>query len=1401
MVEDAGRVPKVDASTPPSASGVDAFPVVGVGASAGGLEAFTDLLSALPARVGVALLVVQHLDPKQQSRLVDILARSSKMPVVEAARGALLEPDHVYVMPPNTTMKVKQGAITLQQRPKPPARVLPIDLLFRSLADEYGSLAVGVVLSGTGTDGVLGLGAIRDAGGLAYAEDPATAEYDGMPKSAIESGVVDAALDVSGIAQQLVRLGTEAQSGKGGADLATAKVDVDDAALGSILDLVHDTTGLDLSSYRKTTLLRRISRRMLFEGSESMQSYLETLRNDPAKVEALYRDVLVNMTRFFRDPAVLDALKQQVFPRILKRKESEEPFRIWVPGCSKGQEAYSIAMTLVEFLENADSSVEIQMFASDVNELDVEFARSGVYPHGIASEISPERLVRFFVQVPGGYQIARSIREMCVFATHDVTKDPPFSKLDLVSLRNVLIYMERSLQEQVIQTLHYALEPGGYLLLGSSETVGTQTFLFDVVDKKNRIYLRKPGARRPLSGIVSSAGRVGFTGRARQGRGAPEFDVFEEAEKVVRGSYQPTGVLLTADLDILQFRGDMGPYLAPAEGPPELRVSRLVAPGLSWAVESAAREAGSEQAAALRHAALTLADGGRREIDIEAVPIVAPSGEHYFLVLFRDRAEGRSGLTPEPEPGDQMGSEAREAPALMRELDETRRQLEAVVSERESANADLRAVNEKYQSSNEELRTINEEFQTAQEELQSTNEELTTLNDELRNRNAELGHLADDLTNVIDGVEIPILILAPDLTIRRFAPQAGVIANIVPADVGRPLTDLNLKVDVPDISTLADRVLEQGAPTQADVRGDDGRWHSMRIRPYRTTEGDIDGVVIAFIDIDGLRRSTESSEAARQHAEAVLQTVRQPFLALDADLSVVEANDAYYAVFNASPSDTIGRSLYELGQGQWDAPALRGGLDRVVSSGEEIADLEIDQEFAALGRRIMRLDARRVKEAADALVVLLAIEDVTVATRRQHLTLALNDISMTVASTMDLDQVLERVLRESSEALGAFSAALLGKQGSAWVVKGAHGLAEGIIGTLIDGVDFPVDVDSLHARRPVLLADAADDASFRSALGVDSEDRAAVLVPIVFRDETIGALSFHFHRAELIFTEAEEEFGRRLGSIMALAVESASLYAEQREIADTLQSALLTLPTSIPRVDFGYLYRSATKAAAVGGDFYDLFELDGGRVGVLIGDVSGKGVRAATLTALVKNTIRAFSYSNASPAAVMKMTNEVVLKATPASVFVTVLFCVLDTASGSLVYCSAGHTTGLIRRVGGAVELLEVGSALVGAFETLEFRDGEASIEKGDVLVVYTDGVTEAKNSARELFGEERVIEFIRTLKVSRPKSVPKAIFKEVLEHADGNLSDDVAIVALTRKGSAPRAAGTKSRVPRAAGI
>ena len=1189
--------------------GLDSCRIVAIGASAGGLDAFTRLLEALPAHIGMALVLTQHLDPTHTSHLSEILSRESKIPVTEVVDGVHIESDHVYVIPAKAALTVSGGFLHLGSLNAAGPAGLPIDGFFASVVRECGEGSVGVILSGTGTDGTMGLAAIKRAGGLTFVQDPETAQYDGMPRSALDAGVVDSALTPEDLAEVLIRIGANdyvKRSDHAGAD---------EASLMRIIDLMRASTGLDLSGYRRSTLDRRISRRMLLTGVGVMSDYLTFLGRDAAEIKALYRDVLVNVTEFFRDSGVLEAIKDQSFPEISRSLPTGEALRVWVPGCSRGQEAYSIAILIAEFFDEPVLG-NAQVFATDVNAADIEIARVGVYPESIETEVSPERLARFFTRVPGGYRVDQVIRDMCVFAVHDVVQDPPFSKIDLVSFRNVLIYMERPLQERVFQVLHYALKPRGFLILGTAEAAATDSALFTLVDKRSRIYSRTAG-----------------------------------------------------------------PSALPVVG------SRRSGP--------------------------------------EAYPTLA----------------AQAGVL-ENAPTSEL----------------------------------------------EDLRTVNEEFQTAQEELQSTNEELTTLNDELRARNAELVALTDDLTNVLEGAEIPMLILDSQLRIRRFTPQSDAVVSILPADVGRPITDFRLKVAAPDLVGAVQHVLREGQPSQTEVQDAGGRWYSMRIRPYHTKAGGFDGVVVAFFDVDALKKlaqaarlSADAAQAAKKHAEAVVETVRDALLTIGKDLCVVGANQAFYRMFATTAEQTIGLSIGELGNGQWNIPDLMSNLTRIVREGGKLSGLNVDHDFERIGPKSMVLDASIVHEESQELTVLLAVHDVTELKQEQRLGDALLKISLAVSSTLELTAVLPQVVRESTRALRAQSGVILLLGGAQWSIAGAYGFArKRISAEPLELASLAISLAAVEQRAPLFVPDVSADDRFAATMEARWKARTVLVTPMFVGDTVVGSIGFHYHDEGHSLTDAESSFAKRMGALLALAFENARRHAIERKIAATLQQALLTTPRRIPGVDFGYLYRSATEAAVVGGDFYDLIELDGGRAGFLIGDVSGKGIEAATLTALVKNTVRALAYDSDSPARVIATTSDIILKSTPVSMFVTMFLCILDLSSGHLTYCRAGHPYPILRHRGGQIELLEEGSPMAGAGIGVDYADGHAEMGVGDLLVLFTDGVTEARRD-HVMLGEEHLADFVREAGSIPTREIPQVLFDRVLEFTGGSLSDDVAIVTVSR--------------------
>jgi two-component system CheB/CheR fusion protein len=958
------------------------FPIVGVGASAGGLEAFTQMLGALPVDTGMAFVLVQHLAPKHASLLAEILSRTTTMPVTEVHDEPRVEPNRVYVIPPNRNMIISQGVLKLFPRKEARGQHRPIDFFFRSLAEDQRERAIGVILSGTATDGTLGLAEIKAEGGITFAQDD-TAQQNSMPRSAVASGSVDFELAPDEIAREIARIARHPHVAL--AAPARPKAPAGEPAPGTILETVRRVTGVDFTRYKSSSIERRINRRMVLHRMESLQDYERFLRENPGEVEALFQDILINVTRFFRDPETFQVLKTTVLPRLFKDRARDEPLRVWVLGCSTGEEAYSLAITFAEFAEARGSRLPVQVFATDLNGAGIEKARAGVYPKSIAHDVSPERLRRFFAEVDGCYRISKTIRDMCVFARHNVLTDPPFSQIDLISCRNLLIYLEPALQQKVVPLLHYALKPAGFLLLGNSETIGSYRDLFEVADARHKCYAKKPSTRRvafgPAAGSFQRRGELGHSPGRLQDAGAGA-DVEKEADRILLTRYVPPGVLVNADLEILQFRGDTGPYLAPAPGKASLSLLKMARKGLAVSLRAAINKARKGDATVREEGLRVESNGEVREVRLEVVPIRGSSaGAGGFLVLFQEPSppppaslpQGKRGRAPKLQANAAAEEKASEEEnvRLAQELAATREYLQSVIEQQEAANEELQSANEEAQSANEELQSINEELETSKEEIQSTNEELATVNDELQNRNVELNLLNNDLFNILSSVEMAIVILGPNLHVRRFTPMAEKLFNLIPSDIGRPISDIKVGLSVPDLEPLLAEVIDTASAREIEVRDRQGLWYSLRIRPYKTLENRIDGAVIMLVDVDELRR-------AREYAESIVATVREPLLVLDADLRVQTASQSFYQTFQETPATTENRFFHELGEGQWNVPELRRLLEETEAQGDGVEGFEVEGEFRAIGRRTMLLNARRFSQkTGQRSLILLAIQDIT----------------------------------------------------------------------------------------------------------------------------------------------------------------------------------------------------------------------------------------------------------------------------------------------------------------------------------------------------------------------------------------------------------------------------------------
>jgi two-component system CheB/CheR fusion protein len=880
-----------------------------VGASAGGFEAFRELLQALPPDTGLALVLVQHLDPGHESLLSKLLSKSTAMPVAEVEDGMTVEPNHVYVIPPNKTMGIRNGTLFLTDRGEPAVKHLPIDYFLGSLAEDRGNRAIGVILSGTASDGTVGLKAIKTEGGITFAQDPRSARYDGMPRSAVAAGCVDFVLPPEGIASELARIGRHPYLGIE----PPAQTEDGDDELHKIFMVLQKATGVNFTHYKYSTIKRRIARRMLLHKLESPQQYLRFLHENKAEAAALCEDILIHVTAFFREPEAFQALREAVFPKVLENKPPGEAIRVWVPGCSTGEETYSIAMVLLECLGDRAGSTPIQIFGTDISEMSIQKARAGVYSESSLGEVSQERLRRFFVKTAGGFQIAKSLRELCVFARQDLAQDPPFSRLDLISCRNVLIYMGPGLQKRVMAIFHYALRPNGFLMQGKSESMSGFADLFTVIDREHRISSKKPAEPGRVLDLSTAAGPGKTAGTAA---GKPEthsrFDVQREADRIVLSQYAPAGLVVDENLHILHFRGQSSPYLSPQPGQASLGLLRMVRPEFAVDLRSALHHAKKQEAAVRKEGVRVKRDGQLWDVCLEVVPIKSDLGERFFLILFRE--------TQVHEPGDpQAGGTGAPAAdkgtsqedALRRDLQATKESLQSMVQEQEAINEELKSANEEALSSNEELQSTNEELETAKEELQSTNEELVTVNEQLGNRNFELAQLNDDLTNLLSSVDIPILMLSGDWRIRRFTPQAQKLLNLLPGDVGRPILNLRPNLDVPDMARLVTEVVDTVSVREREVQDLEGRWYSMRIRPYRTMDNKIDGAVMTFIDIDAAKRIHLELQREQTFTAAVLESAAALVMVTDLDGHIARFNLACCRLSEYSFAEVEGKLVWD----------------------------------------------------------------------------------------------------------------------------------------------------------------------------------------------------------------------------------------------------------------------------------------------------------------------------------------------------------------------------------------------------------------------------------------------------------------------------------------------------------
>lgn len=825
-----------------------AFTIVGLGASAGGLEALEAFLKNMPGDSGMGFVVVQHLDPTHKGILVELLQRASKLPVVQITDRMRVERDHVYVIPPNADVSILRGTLHLLEPAAPRGLRLPIDFFFRSLAADQQERAIGVVLSGMGSDGSLGVRAIKEKGGAVFVQSPASAKFDGMPRSAIDSGLADVIAAAGDLPAAVDAYHRHVPLF---AEHARAAAPAEEGGLDKIIILLRARTGHDFSHYKRATINRRVERRMGLHQLARIGDYVRYVQENPQEANLLFKELLIGVTSFFRDRAAWDQLRDHALPELLASRPSSSVVRAWTPGCSTGEEAYSLAIVFKEAMERLKpaKSLSLQIFATDLDKDAIDKARQGVYPANIAADVSEERLARYFVQDERGYLVRKEIREMVIFATQNLVMDPPFTKLDILTCRNLLIYLDPSLQQKLISLFHYSLNPKGLLMLGTSETVGTATELFTPLPGKMRLYQRVNDglSRKEPVEFPSSFGRVDAVTTTQQNKQpGPSFQAL--AERLILQRYSPAIVLTGDQGDILFISGRTGKYLEPAAGKANWNILAMARPGLSRALNEAFGRAIRLRTAVTIRRVKVDTNGGSQFADITVQPLVEPEAlRGTVLVIFTDVAAPEESETRGKAKAGQAVPSGVEALTL--ELQQAHEEIQSTREEMQTSQEELKSSNEELQSTNEELQSTNEELTTSKEEMQSMNEELQTVNHELQAKVDELSRANNDMKNLLNSTDIATLFLDDALNVRRFTSQATSIIKLIPTDVGRPISDLVSQLNYPELVDDSREVLRTLVPKEKAVATKDERWFTVRIMPYRTLDNRIDGVVITFIDI------------------------------------------------------------------------------------------------------------------------------------------------------------------------------------------------------------------------------------------------------------------------------------------------------------------------------------------------------------------------------------------------------------------------------------------------------------------------------------------------------------------------------------------------------------------------
>jgi two-component system CheB/CheR fusion protein len=955
----------------------NSFYVVGIGASAGGLDALERFFGNMSESAGIAFIVVSHLDPNHISIMPELIQKFTKMKLFQAEDGMIVEPNHVYIAPPNRDLAILHRTIQLIEPLETHGFRLPIDFFFKSLSADLGEKAICIILSGMASDGTAGLRAVKNELGMVMVQDPETAKFDGMPRSAIKTGLADYILPPEEMPSQLIKY--TLQKVKGILfDRTITEGKIPDT-FQKIFILLRTQTGHDFSLYKQNTIYRRVERRMSIYQLDNISSYIRLLQENPAEIENLFKELLIGVTNFFRDPESFDKLKKVLF-EIVKSKQDNDQIRIWVPGCSTGEEAYSIAIILRECMNEAKKYFNVQIFATDIDSSAIEKARIGSFS-GIESDVSKERLNRFFTSEGNFFQIRKEIREMLIFAPQSIVKDPPFTKLDLISCRNLLIYLNSELQKKIIPLFHYSLLPNGILYLGSSETISGFVDLFSMVDKKWKIYKRRDSIYSAQPFIEFPVSRSTEKIYETIMKKDEVKNISQLAEKIILQSYSPACVIVTGNGDIVYIHGKTGKYLELTNGEAKMNVYEMAREELKQELPALIRKVLSSKKSITAEAIKVKYNGSAQLINLTVKPIKEPAVMLGSLLIIFEDVKPQKKQPAFKKIHTEKKSE-KIIKELERELKSTKENLRSTIEELETSNEELKSTNEEMQSTNEEMQSSNEELETSKEELQSLNEELITVNTELQNKNDELSAINNDMKNLLDSINIPTIFLDNNLFIKRFTFHASKVVNLIPSDIGRPINHIATNLKYEKFIEDAKEVLRTLVYKEIELQTNDGTWYQMRILPYRTTNNIIDGVVITFSDINKLKTAYEKInklsqdiQLAREYADNIIDTIRESLLILDKDLKVLSANRSFYKMFKTVSEKTVGKFIYELDDKKWELPELRELLEQIIPQRNFFENYEVEFNFVDAGKEKLLLNARQIfHEEKETRLILLAIQ-------------------------------------------------------------------------------------------------------------------------------------------------------------------------------------------------------------------------------------------------------------------------------------------------------------------------------------------------------------------------------------------------------------------------------------------